>query len=141
LCEIIWVEDKQVGLTVDPIIVKDCCRWTQPVLLQHRQTQNELKKKLGKKMKKKNLTQKNLVRRQQQGILSRGKLRTRRRLHKKRSASRMAPIAAVADEYFPRGGALKMPPRLKVCRAFEIIFAARPVRSLRSSRPPPVVLS
>jgi hypothetical protein len=39
----------------------------------------------------------------------------------------MAPSAAVDDVYLARGAALKMPPRLKVCRAFELIFAARPV--------------
>jgi len=52
----------------------------------------------------------------------------------------MAPSAAVADVYLPRGGTLEMPHRPKVCRAFEMIFAARPVRSLRLSLPLPVVL-
>jgi len=64
LAEIILVEHKQVGLTVNPIILKDCCRWTQPVLLQHRQptvflflhfqhlfTQLEFQKKRGKNEK------------------------------------------------------------------------------------------
>jgi hypothetical protein len=47
---------------------------------------------------------------------------------RKRSAPRTVPSAGVADVSIPPavGGALERPPRLKVCRAFEITFAARP---------------
>ncbi len=63
LAEIILVDHKQVGPTVNPIILKDFCRWTQPVLLQYHQStcicsfhhwtplQHEFPKKRGGKLK------------------------------------------------------------------------------------------
>jgi hypothetical protein len=41
----------------------------------------------------------------------------------------MAPPVAVADVYLPRG-ALEMQPRLKVCRALEILRKSECVRAL-----------